>query len=119
LPGVHLPAEAADEGTHGVVAVAPMLGDIRHRQALDEDGAQDLVLAVDRVGGLEKEGTVGAVVHGPASACGAFSGVCAAIATIVRRGGQGADSRGMTAGGRKCRAKDAGRLRLEPRPGAE
>jgi hypothetical protein len=64
LSAVELVAEVADQGAYGVVAITETLGDLRHRLVLDEDGAEDFVAAMGRVGGLEEEGRVADIVHG-------------------------------------------------------
>jgi hypothetical protein len=85
LPGVELAAEATDQVAYAVIAVAQGLCDVLHRSVLDEDSAEDLVATVHRVGGLEEEGRVAGIVHGPASGCGVFSEVSAAPKAIVGR----------------------------------
>jgi hypothetical protein len=64
-------AEATDEGSHRVITIAELLGGLPHRPLLDEDGTKGLVLAMERVGGLEEEGAVGSALHDPTSVrCG-------------------------------------------------
>lgn len=55
---VQLVAEAADESTHGVIAVAEALGHLLHRLLVDQGSTEDLVLAMPRIGGLEEERTI-------------------------------------------------------------
>jgi hypothetical protein len=71
LSGLPLGAKATDEGPYRVITIAKLLGDVLHRPLLHEDGAQSLVLAVERVGGFEKEGMVGCALHDSTSVrCG-------------------------------------------------
>ena len=64
-------AKATDEGPYRVITIAKLLGDVLHRPLLHEDGVQSLVLAVERVGGFEKEGMVGCALHDSTSVrCG-------------------------------------------------
>ncbi len=69
--GLPLAAKATDEGSHRVITIAELLGDLLHRPLLHEDGTKSLVLTMERVGGFEEEGAVGDAFHDPTSVrCG-------------------------------------------------
>lgn len=79
MSGIELVTEVTDPGAHGVVAITETLCDIRHRLVLDEDGAEDFIVAMGSVGGLKEEGRVATIVHGLASGLwGIFRGVSCA-----------------------------------------
>jgi hypothetical protein len=50
-----LSPEVTDQVTHGVVAVARLLGDVFQGTPLDEEGTEHLIAAMERVGRFEEE----------------------------------------------------------------
>src|SRR5262249_40925397 len=62
-------AELVDELAEGVVGVAETLGGLLLGQALDEDGAEGLVLALGGAGWFAEEEPAGGVVHARGTQC--------------------------------------------------
>jgi hypothetical protein len=58
-----------DELTEGSRGVTEALGDILLAAVIDEDGAQSLVLTLERAGGLEEEEATRSIVHGGGLQC--------------------------------------------------
>ena len=70
MSGSALGAKVADEIAHGAVAQAVLLGEVGQRPALDEEGAQHLIAALQRWFGIEEELLAEQVViHEPISEC--------------------------------------------------
>jgi hypothetical protein len=67
-------SEVADEAAYGVVTVAELLRNGRHRLPVNEEGTQCFVVALPGVGRLEEEGSVSNIVHDAPRSCGAFTG---------------------------------------------
>jgi hypothetical protein len=72
LTGRDLPAEAAEQSANGVVAVTETLSDLLHGLFLDQNGAEDFVLALRWFGGLQEEGTQSRGIHAAGSVWGIF-----------------------------------------------
>lgn len=67
-----LAAKLADQGADGVVAVTEALGDFLHRQFLDHDGTEYLILALEWIARLQEKGTRECGIHAAGSGCGVF-----------------------------------------------
>jgi hypothetical protein len=74
LTGPAAGAEVADRRAERVVGVAELLGDVARGSALDEDGTEGLVLAMEGLGGFEEEAAVIGVIHARGSAMRVDSG---------------------------------------------
>jgi hypothetical protein len=67
--GGEIPAESVDELAKGIRGVAEAGGSGVLGQALQEDGAESLVLALGGTGGLAEEDLAGGIVHARDSGC--------------------------------------------------
>jgi len=63
LSGTALGAEVPHHGADRVVGGAELLGQLVEGPALDEEGPEDLVAAMQDLVGFEEEATVGVVIH--------------------------------------------------------
>ena len=72
LSGGELLAELADQDANGVVAVTEPLGDFPHGLFFSQDGTQDFIPAMERIAGLQEEGTQERGIHAASSDCGVF-----------------------------------------------
>lgn len=86
--------EVADQVTHGVVAVARLLGDVDQGTPLDEEGAEHLIAAMERVGRFEEESQAEGIIHDLAPDVGPFVSACRPLMIFIGADGSRERRRG-------------------------